>query len=410
MIEILIWFVTFIGLFIGIFWLQVSMLEHTEKKNYVYPSVSLIVPCWNTSFGIWKTLHSITNLDYPKDKLQILVVNHGSTDDTESLITKFISSHPEINIQLIQKPRAPGHMKAHAFNEGLKYATSEYIACVDSDTIVMNDSLKEMMHLFGKDIGAVISIIKVSQPRNIYEKIQQIEYVFSSFIRLLMSRIDTLQTTHGALSVYKKSFFDQYGGFDEHNLTEDFEVGMRMRYHGYKVLLATDSFTYTYVPNSFKLFWNQRIRWFRGFIYNTIKYKSMAFNKNYGTLGWFQLPLNIFTIIIVLVLFSLMLYNISDKIFLWFSKFFALGLKYFYGWEFPPLYYTILDINLTLYFPIVISLLAGFLIYHYAYKQMHESWRFPLAILIYFTIYPFFRSVQWVHAVYEEIFKTRKKW
>jgi cellulose synthase/poly-beta-1,6-N-acetylglucosamine synthase-like glycosyltransferase len=410
MLDIIIWSITFISLFIGIFWLQVSMLKDSEKKNYVYPSVSIIIPCWNTGNGVWKTLFSISQLDYPKNRIQIIVVNHGSTDNTEELIKKFINSHKELNIQLVLKERAPGHLKAHAFNEGLKFATSEYVACIDADTIVMKDSLKEMMYLFDKDVGAVISIIKVSQPKNIYEKIQHIEYIFSSFIRLLMSRIDTLQTSHGALSVYKKSFFDKHGGFDEDNLTEDFEIAMRIRYHGQRVILATESFTYTYVPDSFKWFWQQRLRWFRGFIHNTIKYKDMAFNKSYGSLGWFQLPLNILSIIIVLVTFSLMVYNFSDKIILWFSKIFEIGLDYFKGWEWPPIYNSILNLNYTLYFPIIVSLIVGFLLYIYAYKQMRESWKYPFAIFIYFTVYPVFRSAQWIHAVYKEIFKTRKKW
>ena len=410
MIEVLIWFITFFSLFIGIFWLQVTFLKEPERKNYIYPSISLIVPCWNVGCGVWKTLHSIANLDYPKDKLQIIAVNHSSTDNTESLIKKFIYSYSSLNITLVQKARAPNHMKAHAFNEGLKYVTSEYVGCVDADTIVMKDSLKEMMYLFEPNIGAVISIIKVNQPRTFYEKLQQIEYVFSSYIRLLMSKINTLQTTHGALSIYRKSFFDKYGGFDENNLTEDFEVGMRMRYHGYKVILASNSFTYTFVPNSFKWFWKQRVRWYRGFIHNTIKYKSMAFNKNYGTLGWFQLPLNIFSLIIVLIMFSLMVYNLADKVFVWVSKIFSLGLEYFNGWQIPNIYHSLLNVNLILYFPIVVSLLACLLIYIFAYKRINEPWKFSLVILIYFTIYPVFRSAQWVHSVYEELSKTKKKW
>ena len=410
MIEWVIWLVTFFSLFIGIFWLQVTFLKEPEKNNYVYPPVSLIVPCWNVGFGVWKTLHSIANLDYPKDKLQIIAVNHSSTDNTETLIQKFIAFHPNLNIQLVQKSRAPGHMKAHAFNEGLKYATNEYIGCVDADTIVLKDSLKEMMHLFGPDVGAVISIIKVNQPKNFFEKLQQIEYVFSSYIRLLMSKIDTLQTTHGALSVYRKFLFDKYGGFDEHNLTEDFEFGMRVRYHGYKVLLAPNSFTYTFVPNTFKWFWKQRVRWYRGFIGTTIKYGDMAFNKKYGALGWFQLPLNIISLIIVLAMFSLMLYNLSDQFLIWASRFFSLGIEYFKGWELPNLYYSLLNFDLIVYFPIIISLLACFLIYIYAYRRINEPWRYPFTILIYFTIYPVFRSAQWVHSVYEEITKVKKKW
>ena len=136
----------------------------------------------------------------------------------------------------------------------------------------------------------------------------------------------------------------------------------------------------------------------------------MAFNKNYGTLGWFQLPLNIFSLIIVLMMFSLMVYNLSDKVFIWVSKIFSLGLEYFNGWQIPNIYHSLLNVNLILYFPIVVSLLACLLIYIFAYKRINEPWKFSLVILIYFTIYPVFRSAQWVHSVYEELSKTKKKW
>ena len=56
MIEVLIWFVTFFSLFIGIFWLQVTFLKEPERKNYIFPSISIIVPCWNVGCGVWSSL------------------------------------------------------------------------------------------------------------------------------------------------------------------------------------------------------------------------------------------------------------------------------------------------------------------------------------------------------------------
>ncbi len=413
MIEWIIWGVSFLSLYIGIFWLHVVLLKEDEKQELKeLPFVSIIVPCWNVEKGLWKTLHSIANLDYPLEKLEIIIVNHGSKDNTENVAKKFIESH-NLNIKLVKKEREKDHMKAHAFNEGLKYALHKYVACIDADTIVTKESLKNSMKYFDSDdIGAVISCIKVSQPRNIYEKVQHLEYIFSTFTRRLMSKIDTLQTTHGALTVYKKSFFDKYGGFDEKNITEDFEVAMRMRYQGYRVVLATDSFTYTYVPNTFNWFWRQRVRWFRGFLYNNMKYKGMMFKKKYGLLGKFQYPLNMISIGVIIMMFGLMSYTFIDNVRIFFIKLSSIGMEYFkfYEWSIPTIKQIIYSLNITVLFPIIISFIIGLLIYHLAHKNLKEKWRFPFALVCYLTIYPLIRSFQWMNAFYEEVFKARKKW
>jgi cellulose synthase/poly-beta-1,6-N-acetylglucosamine synthase-like glycosyltransferase len=412
MIEWFIWGASFFSLYIGIFWLHVILLKEERKNNVKYfPFVSIIVPSWNVENCLWKTVHSIISLDYPKDKIEVIIVNHGSTDNTGEIARQMKERFSSFNIKIVYKERALGHMKAHAFNEGLKYATGEYIACIDADTIVMKDSLKNIMPYFlDKEIGAAISNIKVWQPKNIFEKLQHLEYIFSTFTRKLMSKIDTLQITHGALSVYRKEIFDKYGGFDEHNITEDFEIAMRIRYQGYRVILAQDSITYTCVPNTFKWFWRQRVRWFRGFIYNTLKYRKITFKKKYGLLGSFQQPVNILTIGVIVFMLGLMTYSLSERIYTFLYKIITLGWGYFSGWEIPTIKQVIYNQNVTLLFPILFSILVGLIIYHLAHKNLKEKWKYPEALFCYLTIYPIVRSFQWMNAVYEEALKARKKW
>src|SRR3989344_7290003 len=60
-----------------------------------YPTVTIIVPCWNEEKTVSKTLHSLLHLDYPKDKLKIMVVDDGSKDNTWKVVQKF-KNHPQI--------------------------------------------------------------------------------------------------------------------------------------------------------------------------------------------------------------------------------------------------------------------------------------------------------------------------
>lgn len=416
MIEWLILFFSFTTLYLGIFWLHVVSLKEEEKEKTVpfsVPFVSLIVPARNEEKGLFKTLHSLISLDYPKEKLEILVVDHESSDRTPEIAKHLIAQHPHMRIRLLYKKHLAGELKADSFNEGLRNATGEFVGCVDADTVVMQNCLQEMIPLFqDPTVGAVISTIKVHQPKNLFERIQHLEYIFATFTRGLMSRIDTLHVTPGALSIYRKSLFDKYGPFDTHNITEDLEMAMRLRSHGYKIKLAEKSVTYTKVPDTFQEHWKQRVRWFRGFIYNTLKYRKMVFNKDYDLVGTFQYPVNVLSIVTILTMFFLTGYELLRRILTQITKFNTLGMEYFH-FDFttlPTLKHIILSVNIVILFPIIISFFLALVFYHLAHKNLKEKWKYPFALLSYLTVYPALRSMQWMTAFYKETFRTKNKW
>jgi poly-beta-1,6-N-acetyl-D-glucosamine synthase len=411
MIKWIIWAVSFASLYVGTFWLQVHYLKGEKKERTKrFPSVSIIVPAWNEEAGIWKTVHSIVNLKYPREKLEVLIVDHGSTDKTAEVAKKLIKAYPEYNIKLIHKARAKGHVKAHATNEGLKYAKGELIACVDADSVVMEDSVLLMVDYFEEEnVGAVISTIKVSQPKNIYEKIQHLEYIFATFTRSLMSKADTLHISQGALSIYKKNLLLKYGGFDEKNITEDLEIAMRLKYYGHRILLCKESISYTRVPGTFKALWDQRVRWFRGFMYNAVKFRKMAFSKKHGMMGMFQYPLNVFSVVTILLMFVLMSYTFFTTIIKKYLYYSSINWDIFY-FNLPNIKNIILSTNVTILFPIAISLGVALFIYHQAHKNLKEKWQYPVALLTYLTIFPLLRGMHWMTAFYKESIRGRNKW
>jgi len=109
MIEWIILVVSFLSLYVGIFWLHVVSFQEDVKKNTsYYPFVSLIVPARNEEKGLWKTVHSLISLDYPKEKLEIIIVNHGSTDKTADIAKQLIAHYSSYKILLVHKKRQEG--------------------------------------------------------------------------------------------------------------------------------------------------------------------------------------------------------------------------------------------------------------------------------------------------------------
>ena len=404
--EILLWISSFFTLVISIFWIQVLFTKNEKSKETgKFPKVSILIPAYNEEKNISKTIESVLKLNYPKNKIEIIVIDDSSTDKTAQIAEKFK------NVKVIyNKHNGPG--KASALNAGLKHVSGDFFAVVDADSEIEEDSLKNIMGYFDdKKTGAVISSIKIKNPKNVYQHIQRLEYILSTFMRKLMSKIDTLHITPGVLSVYKSALIKKLGGFDENNITEDLEIALRLRINNYSVKISPDSITYTKVPSNFKELWNQRIRWFRGFIYNHLKYKKMFMNRKYGLTGIFQMPLNVITFFMVILLFFLISYELLARMYEFIFKAILLKNNLFIIYlDFPTIKELVLNIDLKLIFQFIITFFLSVYLLNKAHKSMNEKILFNPSLLIYFTVYPILRMMHWIVAFYKEIRNTKRKW
>lgn len=413
MIEYVMWIISFFTLYISIVWLNFLYLTDftRKKKRYIYfPGLTVAVPAYNEENSICENLNSLVECDYPKDKLRIVVVNDGSADGTERLVRDFIAKHPGLDIRLInQKNRG----KAGAVNTALAACTTELFACLDADSLIERDAVLPMVQHFsgGHDVAAVISAIKVYNPRNIYEKMQRFEYLMAVLMRKIRSAINTLAMTPGVLSIYRTSVLKDVGGFDENNMTEDFEIAMRLRYHGYRIVLEENSVTYTKVPDNFRMLWQQRLRWFRGYLYNHYKYRCMFFSGKYNRLfSCFQLPLNIFSIFMLLFI---IIFVSANSVAFFFERIIRITTIKSY---LPSLFYIptlkgfILSHNFKVMFPIYIGSVSGFFLFFVAHRIMKEKFRHPFAIWAYFIVFPYISFTHWIFSISDELMRRKRKW
>ena len=168
--------------------------------------------------------------------------------------------------------------------------------------------------------------------------------------------------------------------------------------------------TYTYVPENLNDLWIQRVRWFRGFILNNLKYKHMFMNRKYGLSGTFQTPINFFSLFIVFASLILLGYQVFKLVYNFITRLLILEWDIFNLLKFPTIKEFILNINLKIAFPVVVAFLFGLYIYYKAHQYTKEKIRFPIAIFIYLFIYPFLRTAQWLTALVAETFNLKKKW
>lgn len=298
----------FLAIYIQVFFLT-TFLENRKKfstgsssnlADNLYPKVSLIVPCYNEEIGVVKTLDSLLALDYPKELLQIVVVDDGSKDNTWNEMQKY-KNHS--SVLLLQK-KNEGH-KTSALNFALKHVSGDIIASVDADTYLPPNSLKRMIHYFinDKETMAVGSSVIINNPKTIVEHAQSAEYNLFFFSKKMLATVGGAMVVPGAFSAYRKEVFEKLGGYKTAHNWEDGELTYRIQAAGWKVDQAHDVFSYTNAPRTVKALFKQRLRWAYGFLNNTFDYRRVILNKKYGNFGTFTVPTALLAYVVILYVF-----------------------------------------------------------------------------------------------------------
>ena len=411
MLEYLLWGISFVTLWLTLVWLNFLYADPAPKKRFdIFPKITFGIPAHNEEATILKTVKSILEADYPSDKKEIIVVDDGSTDKTADVVRQFAVDHPEV--ELITKKNGG---KASALNVAFEHATGDYFSVMDADSRISKESIKISLSNFTDDeVGAVISRVRVDEPKNFLERIQRFEYIMSSMIRKIMCNFGTLSITPGVLSIYRMDVLRKVGGFtkDEHNLTEDLEIAMRLKYYGYLIKMEPRSITYTHVPSTMSDLWRQRIRWARGYIYNHVKYCKMFFSKKHGIFGVFQLPVNVLAIILLVANIGIIAYDLLNRAFDFIFRSFTIP-DYFWTviTDWPSAQEFVLARNIQVYLPIIIAFVLGIYLVIFAHRFFQEQFRKQITPLIaYMIVMPYFSTVNWVSSVVQEVAKTKRKW
>ncbi len=302
----------FLTLYLEVFFL-ITFFEERQKlaakstgdKLSYYPSVTIIVPCWNEEKTVLKTIHSILNLEYPKDKLEIFIVDDGSTDNTWKVVQEF-TNNPRV--KLFQKENGGKHT---AVNLGIEKSKSELIGCLDADSFVEKNAMSEIASAFNEDpqMMAGIPTIIIHEPKTILQKMQKTEYHNIAFFKRMLSPLDAIHITPGPFSFFRREVFKKIGLFKKAHNTEDMEFALRMQSNHMRIRNVHTARVYTTAPEGLYKLYRQRLRWAYGGIKNTLDYRFMLFRREYGILGVITLPLSLFAVIIFLYNFSFIAFH-----------------------------------------------------------------------------------------------------
>ena len=401
---------TFLSVYVQVFFL-ITFLENRKKiiirngttKLTEYPKVTVIVPSWNEEKTIYKTVRSLLDLNYPKDRVTIFLVDDGSTDRTREIISKFSKYS---NIRIFRKENGG---KYTALNLGLEHVQTDFLGCLDSDSIADPESLVRIMSYFEKDpsIMAVAPSIVTFNSKNIVQNAQKAEYEMSAYIKKMFGFLGAIHVTPGPLTIFRKKVFNDLGPYRHAHNTEDMEIAYRMQKNHYKIEQCNDAYVYTNTPSTITKLYKQRLRWIYGFINNTIDYRNIIFRKKYGNFSLFTVPSCIVSIFAVSFLFGKMVHSLGIFLFSEILQFQTIGFNFSSKINYLDPFFintqTLSFIVIVLYLLIIFSIILG-------KKMIDGRWGFSFNMVYFLLIFSIVGPLWLLRAVYNTILSRKPAW
>jgi biofilm PGA synthesis N-glycosyltransferase PgaC len=397
----------FLSLYFEVF-LLLSFLQRKFISGYAesyaaqtyLPRVGIIVPCFNEETTLAGSLDSLLALDYPRDRLEIIVVDDGSTDKTYTIAEQY---RTDPRVRVFRKENGGKHS---AMNVGLEHTDAELVGCLDADSIVAPDALLKIVPLFtNPQMGAVTPGIQVKRPKTMLQHMQNVEYRLSLFNRFILAALGSVFITPGPFSIFRASVIRELGGWRYAHSTEDMEMALRLQEAGYMIANAPGAIVHTSTPATLKSLFRQRVRWTYGWLRNAVDYRHMFGNYRYGTLGLLILPFAIFSIFTGIYFFLRISYYLIIAAYTEYEKIRYGG--FHFHTSTPDLFYFNTSAILFLIWVsvalILILISVGSFI---GTGKRHPPASTPLFVIFYSFLVPLWLGA----AVFRAVFKTGVRW
>jgi cellulose synthase/poly-beta-1,6-N-acetylglucosamine synthase-like glycosyltransferase len=348
----------------------IEKLRPSPKWDPDYqPTVTVLVPAYNEEVVICDTIRSALSSNYPK--LEILVIDDGSTDHTAELVRENFGWDPRVRL-LLQTNRG----KPSALNNGLTEATGEIIVSIDADTIVDSDAIPKLVrHFANPKVAAVAGNVKVMNRNRWLTRWQALEYITSQNLeKRAFDLLNCIPVVPGAVGAWRTDLLRSHGGFSGDTVAEDTDLTLTIRRGGWKILYDEEAIGRTEVPETMDALIRQRFRWTFGTLQAIWKHRDTVGKPEYGTLGWIAVP-NIF-------MFQILLPLVSPLIDLLFVLTLALwGLAQLHIAQLPALW-TSQDVERSLIY-FALFMFIDFLTCMVAFAlEKHEDWTLLAPLII----------------------------
>lgn len=253
--------------------LTVKYLRHknSTKSEFStlesYPHVTVQLPIFNEKYVIERLIEAVVNFDYPKDKLEIQVLD-DSTDETVHLVKNCVAKYRKEGIDIRQVVRDDRvDYKAGALKNGLAFCKGEFVAIFDADFIPSPDFLEKTLPFFTDENVGVVQT-RWGHLNESYSIITQLQaYALNAHFTIEQTGRNIgghFINFNGTAGIWRRKTIEDAGGWEGDTLTEDLDLSYRAQLKGWKFQYLEEVISPAELPAEMNALRSQQFRWAKG--------------------------------------------------------------------------------------------------------------------------------------------------
>src|SRR6516164_6991550 len=212
-------------------WLLAALVRRAPRKQPIEPSVSLLIAAYNEAAVIADKIRNSLALDYPAEKLEVVVASDGSEDATAEIVRSF-EAESGGRVRLLNYPLNRG--KTAALNDAIPELRGDIVAFSDATSMLAVDSLRILVQSFSDPrVGAASGVYRLLKKDQTQHGPQEdIYWKYETFLKVQEARLGAFTGAHGSLFAIRRAL---YPFPSENTINDDFTIPMRILAHGYRV-------------------------------------------------------------------------------------------------------------------------------------------------------------------------------
>lgn len=279
-------------------WWKPSIPKQGITSNF--PAVALVVAAYNEQDFIEQKIENTLQLDYPKDRLELIFITDGSTDNTPAIISRFPA------IRLLHQPERKG--KVAAMNRAIQQVSSPLVIFCDANTLLNKECVREIVqHYADPKVGGVAGEKRIWQREADAAAAagEGLYWKYESYLKKLDSELYTTVGAAGELFSVRKDLFEKA---PEGTIIEDFVQSLKLCINGYVVRYEPNAYAAEAPSASIKEEMKRKVRICAGAfqamvllkpLFNIFRYPVISFQFiSHRILRWTICPLALITLLI----------------------------------------------------------------------------------------------------------------
>lgn len=241
-------------------WRKPGNIEHLPELKE-YPSVSILIPCYNEADNVRETVEILLRQKYPS--FEIIAINDGSKDNTLEILQQLAEQHAQLRVINLHTNQG----KAMGLRTGALLANHEILICIDGDALLAPEAVAWMVRHFldNPNVGAVTGNPRIRNRSTLLGRIQVGEFsAIVGMIKRAQRAYGHVFTVSGVIAAFRKSALHDVGFWSNDMVTEDIDISWKLQLAGWSIYFEPNALCWVLMPETLEGLWKQRSRWAQG--------------------------------------------------------------------------------------------------------------------------------------------------